>query len=265
MKEYAARIAAYMLKATREAKARTSWANPNAPYEEATGRFVNALLDDREGNAFLEDLRQAVKPVAWTGCLNGLSMAAVKLASPGVPDIYQGNETWDFSLVDPDNRRRVDYARREAMLAELEGLGAPLEAALAAMLASLEDGRAKLYVLWRMLQLRREREVLFRDGGYTAIRATGDLGRHLIAFGRRNEGESAIAVAPRLVATLGIRPRSVPCGAGVWADTRLDLRFLKEGMVLRDVFTLRTHAIANGGLDVASVLAHFPVAVLVAQ
>jgi (1->4)-alpha-D-glucan 1-alpha-D-glucosylmutase len=206
-----------------------------------------------------------VKPVAWTGYLNGLSMAAIKLASPGVPDTYQGNETWDFSLVDPDNRRPVDYARREAMLAELEALQPPLAPALGAMLASLEDGRAKMYVLWRMLQLRREREALFRAGGYTPVRATGELGRHLITFARRHEGECAIAVAPRLVATLGIRPRAVPCGTGVWGETRLDLGFLKDGAVLHDVFTLRTHVVEAGGLDIGRVLEHFPVSVLVAQ
>ncbi|MEO7741544.1 MAG: malto-oligosyltrehalose synthase [Usitatibacter sp.] len=264
LKEYAERIAAYMLKATREAKVRTSWANTNTAYEEATSRFVHALLEDRDGNVFLHDFRQTVKPIAWTGYLNALSMAAIKLASPGVPDTYQGNETWDFSLVDPDNRRPVDYARREAMLAQLEGLQAPLEPALGEMLANLEDGRAKMYVLWRLLQLRREREALFRAGGYTAIRATGELGRHLIAFARRHQGDSAIAVAPRLVATLGVRPRALPCGAQVWGETRLDLGFLKDGCRLRDVFTLRTHAVENGGLDVASVLEHFPVAVLVA-
>jgi (1->4)-alpha-D-glucan 1-alpha-D-glucosylmutase len=265
MKEYAERIAAYMLKATREAKTRTSWANPNTAYEEATARFAHALLEDRDGNAFLQDLRQAVKPVAWAGYLNGLAIAAIKLASPGVPDTYQGNEVWDFSLVDPDNRRPVDYARREAMLAELESLREPLEPVLAAMLERLEDGRAKMYVLWRMLQLRRSHEALFRSGGYTAVRATGELARHLVTFARRHDGEAAIAVAPRLVASMGIGPRSLPCGAALWSRTRLDLGFLKDGAVLRDVFTLRTHTVASGGLDVASLLAHFPVAVLVAQ
>ena len=114
---YTERIVAYMTKASREGKQRTSWANVNAPYEAATAQFVQALLEDRPGNAFLEDLRAAVKPIAWIGFLNSIAMAAIKLTSPGVPDIYQGNETWDFSLVDPDNRRPVDYEKRKAMLA----------------------------------------------------------------------------------------------------------------------------------------------------
>jgi (1->4)-alpha-D-glucan 1-alpha-D-glucosylmutase len=260
---YAERIAAYMTKASREGKQRTSWANVNAAYEAATTQFVRALLEDRPGNAFLEDLRAAVRPVAWTGFLNGLSMATVKLTSPGVPDIYQGNETWDFSLVDPDNRRPVDYERRQAMLEELSGLREPLEGALADMLARLEDGRAKMYVILRLLQLRREREALFRDAGYTPVRPTGEHARHLIAFARRHGGDSAITVAPRLVAGMGVRPPQLPCGA-IWGTTRLDLGFLKDGAVLRDALTLTQHTVQDGGLDLSTVLAHFPVAVLVA-
>jgi (1->4)-alpha-D-glucan 1-alpha-D-glucosylmutase len=260
---YTERIVAYMTKASREGKQRTSWANVNSAYEEATTRFVLALLEDRPGNAFLEDLRAAVQPVAWIGFLNSLAMAAIKLTSPGVPDIYQGNETWDFSLVDPDNRRPVDYERRRAMLQEISALDEPLEGALADMLGRLEDGRAKMYVIWRLLQLRREREALFRDAGYTPLRSTGEHARHVIAFARRHGGESAITVAPRLVAGMGVRPRSLPCGA-IWGDTRLELGFLKEGSVLRDALTLCQHTVQDGGLDLSSVLAHFPVAVLVA-
>lgn len=260
---YVERIVAYMTKAAREAKQRTSWANVNADYEAATARFVRALLEDRPGNAFLEDLRSAVKPVAWIGFLNSLAMAAIKLTSPGVPDIYQGNETWDFSLVDPDNRRPVDYERRRAMLREVSGLREPLEAALADMLAHLEDGRAKMYVVWRLLQLRREREALFREGGYTPLRTGGAMARHLIGFARRHRREAVITVAPRLIAGLGVKPGEAPCGESLWADTRVDVGFLKDGAILRDAFTLRPHSVQDGGLAVARLLADFPVAVLV--
>jgi hypothetical protein len=120
---YRDRVQAYMQKAVREAKRRTSWAMVNDSYEAATAAFVAALLDDSQPNAFLEDFRAAARAVTWVGFLNSLSMAAVKLTSPGVPDIYQGNETWDFSLVDPDNRRPVDYAMRRGMLEAIERLG----------------------------------------------------------------------------------------------------------------------------------------------
>src|SRR5205085_5388046 len=112
---------------------------------------------------FLEDLRASVAPVAWAGWFNSLSMTAVKLTSPGVPDIYQGNEIFDLSLVDPDNRRPVDYELRASMLRELQAL--PDSPDLSPMLGRLDDGRANLYVTCRLLPLRRPREELFRDGG----------------------------------------------------------------------------------------------------
>ncbi|MES1264503.1 MAG: malto-oligosyltrehalose synthase, partial [Variovorax sp.] len=188
---YADRIVRYMHKAAREGKTGTSWTRPDAAYEEALERFVRGVLAPRPDNAFLADLGRVVGTLDRFGALNGISLTLLKYSSPGVPDLYQGCELIDRSLVDPDNRRPVDYARRESMLAELEALRPPLAPALAAMLARLEDGRAKMYVLWRMLQLRRERETLFRAGGYTPVRATGELGRHLIAFARRHEGECA--------------------------------------------------------------------------
>jgi (1->4)-alpha-D-glucan 1-alpha-D-glucosylmutase len=262
--EYTDRIVAYMEKATREAKQRTSWANPNEEYEAATTAFVRGLLEHHAGNTFLEDLRASVAPVAWIGFLNGLSMATVKFTSPGVPDIYQGNETWDFSLVDPDNRRPVDYERRRRMLAELEGLpnGAGLDASLSAMLENIQDGRAKLYVAWRLLHLRKAKESLFLHGGYTAVHPSGSRARHVIAFARRHGGESAITVAPRLIGGLELRPGDLPCGDGVWRDTRLALPFFKDGTVLHDVLSGRTHTVDQGGLMIGSVLAMFPTAVL---
>jgi (1->4)-alpha-D-glucan 1-alpha-D-glucosylmutase len=260
--EYTERIVAYMQKATREAKQRTSWANVNEAYEEATSAFVRALLHERPGNAFLEDLRAAVAPVAWIGFLNGLSMATVKLTSPGVPDIYQGNETWDFSLVDPDNRRPVDYGRRREMLAEMEALGGRAGDALASMLANLHDGRAKMYVVWRLLHLRKAKESLALHGGYTGVHASGARARHLIAFARRHGGECIVTVAPRLIGGLDLAPGSLPCGEEVWRDTRIALPFLKEGTVLHDVLSGRSLAVEQGGLMAGAVLASFPAAVL---
>jgi len=249
-----------MRKATREAKQRTSWANPNEAYEAATESFVRDLLAEHVGNAFLEDLRASVKPVAWAGWFNSLSMTTVKLTSPGVPDIYQGNEIFDLSLVDPDNRRPVDYERRAAMLRELQALADPPD--LGPILAQLEDGRAKLYVTWRLLQLRRQREALFRDGGYTAVRTIGQESKHVIAFARRHGGDVLVTVAPRLVAGLGVRPGNTPCDASLWGEARVELPFVEEGTSLRDVFTGRELKVEKGGLGVADVLARFPVAVL---
>jgi (1->4)-alpha-D-glucan 1-alpha-D-glucosylmutase len=260
--EYRERIVAYMRKATREAKARTSWANVNAPYEAATEAFVRALLDEREGNRFLEDLRAAVRPVAWIGLLNGLALTTIKHTSPGVPDVYQGSELWDFSLVDPDNRRPVDYELRREALAQLKAIAPGDAGALAALLAGLEDGRAKLYVTWKLLQFRKACPALFRQGGYTAVRVNGARARHLVTFVRRHAGETLLTVAPRLLHGLGIEPRTLPCGEPVWQDTRIELPMVKEGAVLRDLFTGRELRVERQGVAAAEVLASFPVAVL---
>ncbi len=261
--EYTERIVAYMQKAGREAKAYTSWARVNEAYEAAAAAFVRAILAEKPGNLFLEDFRAAAAPIAWIGFLNSVSMVAVKLTSPGVPDCYQGNELFDFSLVDPDNRRPVDYDRRRRLLQDLEALGdSPSAGAVEAIFANLEDGRAKLYVMWRLLQLRRARTALFLEGGYTAVRTSGTRAKHIVAFARRHGKETVVTVIPRLLATLGIERGELPCGENVWGDTRIELPFLDEGVVLRDALTGREASVANGGIAASVILALAPVAVL---
>jgi (1->4)-alpha-D-glucan 1-alpha-D-glucosylmutase len=262
LKEWRERIEAYMLKATREAKVHTSWANPNAAYEEATTRFIRAILDDKPGNAFFEDFCANVGTVMWLGFLNSLSMVAVKYTSPGVPDLYQGNELWDFSLVDPDNRRPVDYALRRRMLGEITALS-PDDARIADIFRELGDGRAKLLLTHRLLALRNEREELFARGSYTALRTAGARARNLVAYARRHGGQVCITVAPRLMAALDIAPDRLPCGPEVWGDTRVDVPFLAEGDTLRDVVSGREHAIREGVLALDELLATAPVAVLI--
>jgi (1->4)-alpha-D-glucan 1-alpha-D-glucosylmutase len=157
----------------------------------------------------------------------------------------------------------VDYERRAAMMDEIAALPGDPGEAVASMLSTLEDGRAKLYVTWRLLQLRKQREALFRDGGYTAVRTTGQESKHVIAFARRQGGDVLVTVAPRLIAGLGVRPGNTPCDAKLWGEARIELPFVEEGATLRDAFTGRELRIEKGGLAVADVLAHFPVAVLV--
>jgi (1->4)-alpha-D-glucan 1-alpha-D-glucosylmutase len=234
----------------------------NESYEAATAAFVNALLDDTQPNAFLDDFRAASEVVTWIGYLNSVSMAAVKYTSPGVPDTYQGNETWDFSLVDPDNRRPVDYERRARMLDELLALGDAPGDRVAKIFETLEDGRAKLLVVSRLLRLRKEHEALFRDGTYNPVRTTGERARNLIAFARRHEASISVTVAPRLIAGLGIRPRALPLG-DVWGDTRIELGFLKDGTELRDAITGAPHRVADGGIAAAQLLRDASVAVLI--
>jgi malto-oligosyltrehalose synthase len=263
MPEYRARISDYLIKALREAKVNTSWAKQSERYEQLVSAFVSEVLADGAArNPFVDDLDEFVGSIAVPGFLNGLGQALLKLASPGVPDIYQGNEVWDFSLVDPDNRRPVDYARRAALLEEMEGVAADSErvpALLADMLANLADGRAKLYATWRALRLRAEQRELFELGSYTPIEPHGPRAEHLCAFARRHGTVLAVAVVGRCFASL---PRNAGAGSASfdWLDTTVALY---PGLY-RDVFSGVSHTVGEGaGTRVDELFARFPVALLV--
>jgi len=263
--EYRDRIERYMVKAVREAKVHSSWINASEPYETATVEFVRQLLGRFEGNLFLEDLAAQTRLLGWFGLLNSLSMTLVKLASPGVPDIYQGNETLDFSLVDPDNRRPVDYARRKAMLEEMKGLASSsgLAYAALAMASAPENGRAKLWTTWRALELRRAHPQLFERGDYVPLAVTGSRASHVVAFARRHEGRAVIAVAARLWASLGVDAGKPPLGDAVWGDTQVSLEPLTVTGHPVNVLTGEKLAVVDGQLRLGAVFAHFPAGLVV--
>ena len=240
------RIAAYMNKAIREAKVETSWTTPDARYEEAIARTVRGLLGDPN---FTGDVRDLVDRIASHGACNSLSQLAIKLASPGVADIYQGGELWDLSLVDPDNRRPVDYDRRRALLAELTGRGEPTPDLARELVGSFTDGRIKLHVTHTGLEMRRTDRLLFLEGTYRAI----DAGPHIIAFERAHRGKRLVCVAPRLPwrRTLGQSPW--PLGE-VWSDATLGV----GGGRWRNAFT--GEILEGEPLRLRDVLAAFPVA-----
>ena len=262
--DYRRRIVEYMLKAAREAKRHTSWINPDPSYEEALAGFVEALLGRLEGNLFLDDLRAALPPFVRWGAYNALSMAALKMASPGVPDIYQGEELIELALVDPDNRRPVDYARRGRLLDEMAAIAAghDREAALAALRRRPEDGRLKLWTIWSALQLRREQPRLFAAGDYRPLPAQGAKARHVVAFGRVHEQAALVAIAGRLYAGLALEPERPPVG-NLWADTAVDLSSLPAGGRWRDALTGRTLDAGGGSLPLDYAFATLPVALLV--
>jgi (1->4)-alpha-D-glucan 1-alpha-D-glucosylmutase len=234
LEAYRQRIGAYMLKAAREAKARTSWAAADPEYEDALTQFIRAALERREGDLFLADFCALNQRVVRFGLLNGLSQTLLKLTAPGVPDVYQGNELWDFSLVDPDNRRPVDYGLRRRLLESLTGApesGRPLARALC---EDVTDPRCKLFVHARVLELRRRDPDLFERGEYLPLKVTGRRAPHLCAFARRLEGRLAVVLAPRLylklmgaagamAATAAGGPQPLPLGTEVWADTAVQL------------------------------------------
>ena len=209
--------------------------------------------------------------VNW-GLYSALSQVLLKLTSPGVPDIYQGQELWDFSLVDPDNRRAVDFAAHRELLAGLVrevGQGGESLLALARQLAlDPRDPRLKLLVTWLVLRFRRRRAGLFRDGDYTALEAWGARAKHVCAFARRSRlpPQLAITVAPRLLAHLtplaeGAAVPPPPLGVAVWEDTRLVLGDLASSPLV-NLFTGQVCVPEDGGLPLAAVLADFPVALL---
>jgi (1->4)-alpha-D-glucan 1-alpha-D-glucosylmutase len=266
--EFTERIQLYMQKAVHEAKVRTSWINPNPVYDEAVRRFVARVLSPDKNARFLADFAEFHAHVEHYGLFNGLSQVLLKAASPGVPDVYQGTELWDFSLVDPDNRRPFDYARRRQLLADLDAAAANDRLALAReLLAARADGRIKLYVLSRALRCRREHPGLFAEGDYEPATAAEPFTDNVCAFLRRRGAEAALAVAPRLLRRV-VRPGELPIGPA-WRDAVLYLPDGAPRRCWRDVFTGATLTSRERDgrpcLQLGEVFGHLPVALLRAE
>jgi (1->4)-alpha-D-glucan 1-alpha-D-glucosylmutase len=253
-----------MRKAMNEAKVNTSWVNPNEPYQQAVADFIATILRRDEDNRFLADFLPFQRRVAHYGLFNSLSQVLIKLTSPGVPDIYQGNEIWDFSLVDPDNRRPVDYDLRRRLLSQVEKVQDANDAA--SLVEGKEDGRIKLLVTSRALNFRRSNLPLFQQGSYTPITVEGKHAGNVISYARGYEGSLAVAVAPCLVTQLGKAGETVAPVGQVWSGSWLPLPNASDGDSFRNVFTGEVLAASsrNGsvGLPMEEVLAVFPVALL---
>lgn len=267
LKAFCERVQAYMLKAIREVKVNTSWINPNKEYEDATSSFVCDLLRMSGRNPFLADFVPFVKRLTPYGLLNSLSQTLLKFTVPGVPDVYQGNELWDFSLVDPDNRRPVDYASRRKRLAQLQEdfKQAPRRGERLRQLAErIEDGDAKLFLTWRLLTLRREQPALFQQGSYQALSVEGPHAAHLCAFMRSHEGVTLVVLAPRLFARL-LRDQS-SLAAFNWEGTRVEMPAAAaeyRNWLSGEALKTREHD-GRRWLHVQDVLAAFPVGALTA-
>jgi (1->4)-alpha-D-glucan 1-alpha-D-glucosylmutase len=267
------RMQSFMLKAIREAKLHTSWVNHNEAYERATQRFVDLVLDRKKGREFLASFVPFGLQTAFSGMLNSLSQLVLKLVSPGVPDFYQGCETWNLSLADPDNRRPVDFqalgnslARMEPHLGDRTTTGRR-RAFIAGLLESWQDGRIKHCLTAAGLHLRRRYSQVFLEGEYLPLVAEGAKAHHAVALARRLGDVTIVAVAPRLCRDLGSANGRPPLGARVWRDTRVWLPGEGGDEPFRDAFSgatlTPTKEDHRHSLYLADALAVLPVALLV--
>ncbi|HEY7291973.1 MAG TPA: malto-oligosyltrehalose synthase [Vicinamibacterales bacterium] len=265
------RMSAYITKALREAKVHTSWLTPNEEYEAGVIAFLNGILDRRKSSPFLQSFEAFQARVAELGIYNSLAQLLVKITAPGVPDFYQGTELWDFTLVDPDNRRPVDYGARRDALSSVTALrgGRTGTDAAEELLRSRTDGRIKMFVTTHALEARATHRSLFEDGEYLPLAASGIRRDSIFAYARRRGDSMTVTCVPRLVASLIPDVTSPPVGSAVWGDTRIELPTACESCVrnLNDVFTragVRGHKVAGRlHLNVSELLERFPVALLV--
>jgi (1->4)-alpha-D-glucan 1-alpha-D-glucosylmutase len=257
---FAERLTQYMVKVAREAKTRSSWLEPDEEYERALGALVRYAVSDETATRFGDCFGELIATLRFHGLVNSLAQALLKIASPGVPDLYQGTELLDLSLVDPDNRRPVDYEPRRALLQQLQAHAADRQQLARQLVAGWPDERAKLYVTTQALKLRQRLVQVFQDGEYTPLTCRGTQGQHACAFMRRHKGDCAIAVAP--VRSLNLAgERRLPLGAAAWGTTAITL---PPGSPenYEDVFTGASVSAVKGVLKLAGVLQQFPVALL---
>jgi (1->4)-alpha-D-glucan 1-alpha-D-glucosylmutase len=222
------RLRAFMIKSVKEAKLHTSWLTPHEEYEAAVATFVERTLKGPGAARFLAAFEPFAAHVARAGFVNGLAQVVMKLGSPGVPDFYQGTDLWDYSLVDPDNRRPVDFELRARALDEIESVlarpAAERKAAVGALVEFWSDGRVKLLVTTAGLRLRRDEPALFRSGAYVPLVTQPTVPADIVAFarvGRNGDGRAALFIAPRLVGTMVREPGSLPLGGDAWKTSRI--------------------------------------------
>ncbi len=256
MPAFSQRLRAFLTKAAREAKDRTGWLEVNVPYEEALLEFAQAILDPARSPRFVSDVERFVKRIAPVGAAFSLAQLAVKLTAPGVPDIYQGQEVWDFSLTDPDNRRPVEYGGLASSLASLTN---PSALMLSGLLSHWRDGRLKQFVTSRLLLLRRDRPALFHHGSYAPLRASPST--DVFAFARRHKEDWCCTLVPRRIFERPLRG-GLPLGKSLVKDSRV--RLPSGAPVLwQNVLTGEVVKLGPGQLAVERFLRRFPVAVLV--
>jgi len=263
---YIQRIVDYMEKALKEAKLHSSWINPHPEYTQAVATFVRTIVQSDEESSFAADLTRFRGRIDHAAACNGIAQVLLKITVPGAADFYQGSELWSFTLVDPDNRRRVDFDQRSRMLDELQCGATENQGELLQDLSrNWQDGRLKLYITYQALQLRRAHRDLFLKGDYAAVETTGVRQRHVCVFERRFEDWAVLVVVPRFVWSL-IAEDSLHFGDDAWEDTAIVSQTLSARR-WRNVFTAQVVSIDEGanGLPIAHLLRELPVALLFSE
>jgi (1->4)-alpha-D-glucan 1-alpha-D-glucosylmutase len=253
---FTSRIKDFVLKAIREAKLFTTWLRNNPVYEDACLKFVEAVLNP--SNPFLQQFLPFQQRIAHYGVLNSLSQTLLKITSPGVPDFYQGTELWDLNLVDPDNRRPIDFEQRRIWLHEIKQRQQNLPDLISELLTHPQDGRLKLFLIVQALKARADYKSVFLDGSYQPLEVSGSHQNHLVAFARIHQSGTLITIAPRFLIDL-VQPGQYPLGEQIWEETYVHLP--AEFASLNNVITGQSIS-TDHKLAVGEALQHFPVALL---
>jgi (1->4)-alpha-D-glucan 1-alpha-D-glucosylmutase len=253
---FTTRLKEYSIKAAREANINSSWINPDKDYEDAFTKFIDDILDFEKSSEFLADFLDFQQNVAFYGMLNSLSQVLLKLTSPGVPDIYQGSEMWDFSMVDPDNRRPVDFNLRSQILEEIENSSSDKEY-IYKLFRNYSDSAIKMYLIYKLLKIRNSNQEVFNSGSLTPLRTGGIKNRHIIAFSRSNDDNKFISVATRF-------PYLLLNGSHGWNNidwVNTIIEFPESGKKWMNIFTgeIKTY---DERTPAAEILQNFPVAFL---
>jgi (1->4)-alpha-D-glucan 1-alpha-D-glucosylmutase len=261
--EFRERMKAYVVKAVREAKVHTAWLRPDEEYENGYVHFVETLLTPGKDNIFLDKLQHFQKRIAEYGIYNSLSQLLIKLTAPGVPDFYQGTELWDLSLVDPDNRRPVDYQKRLSALQDIQTRWQKQPSTLIKdLLKNRTDGRIKLFLMLRGLAARNYFRNVFRSGAYHPLTATGEQAEHVVAFIRHKGEHTVVTVVPRFLTDL-IEPNTLPLKKAVWGESAIEIPGAGQAK-WKNWITNEPIKLSDQPL-VGDLLSQFPVALLVSE
>jgi (1->4)-alpha-D-glucan 1-alpha-D-glucosylmutase len=255
------RIKEYFIKAVREAKVHTSWTKPDENYEKACEQFIDKLLVYKDTDEFWKDFIYFQKQIASYAVYNSLSQVLIKMTAPGIPDFYQGSELWELNLVDPDNRRLVDFEGRAQLLAEIKDKENQSDPDfLEELFWHPKDGHIKLFLTYKLLSARKMHRQIFEDGDYLPIDTTGSQKEHVIAFARRFEKRIAITIATRFFTSL-INPAQLPTGEQIWEDTKIILPESTSNLWLN---AITGQEVRNSNeLSIGYILKKFPVALFV--